>query len=241
MSAAVARSIVSEARGPLPWRGCGGPDPRILARTLGELVAAIGGAGFPSCFLGVMRALAGVDLCAAFRRDGEAMSLLFAEGEPAQVRGFPRIASSDYALGHWRSDARVARLSCARIAAPMVVRRRACDDPAGIAERVALLWPGRPGVVVNGYRMATSAPFAIDDVARLELHAGLLIAALTQHLRVDAATGHPFNQAALVETLMALDCKLSAREAEVAAALGTNTVTAQLHGPVAHSGFKRLL
>lgn len=61
--------------------------------------------------------------------------------------------------------------------------------------------------------------FRAQDADQLELNASVLLAALRQHVRADAAAGHLSSEAALVETLLALDCGLSPREAEVAAAL----------------------
>lgn len=230
MIAPRARAMGRGPAGPVRWRGRDEARERETAEALGDLVAAIGGAEFPARFLDVMRVLAGVELCSVFRRDGGEVGLVFAAGDPSRQPDFPLSASRDYARGYWRSDAQLTRLARARTGAPVIVRRHvseiadpayraACYERAGVIERVSILWPGRPGFVANGYRTASAAPFTVQDVERLELHAGLLIAALRQHLRADAATGHLFNEAGLAERLLALGCGLSAREAEVAAAL----------------------
>lgn len=212
------------------WRGRGEPDERATADALADLVAAIGSGAFPARFLAAMRVLAGVELCSVFRRDREGVRLIFAEGERSPLPDFPLKASRDYARGYWRSDAQLTRLARSRGRVPVIVRRRAaeiadpdyraaCYDRAGVIERLSILWPGQPGFIANGYRTVASAPFSTSDVTRLERYAGLLIATLKQHLRADASAGHLLNEGALVETLLALECGLSTREAEVAAAM----------------------
>ena len=231
MIAPRARAAGRELNAPGRWRERGEAQERATAKALADLVAAIGSADFAACFLGAMRALAGAELCSVFRRDGiGAATLLFAQGDRAQPADFPLRASRDYAGGFWRADAQLARLARRQARTPVIVRRRAseiadpayraaCYERAGVVERVSVVWPGRPGFIANGYRTTAGAPFSAQDINRLEIHAGLLFAALKQHLRADAATGHLFDEPALVERLLALDCGLSPREAEVAAAL----------------------
>jgi len=196
---------------------------RITADALAGLVAAIGSAAFPARFLDALRVLGGVELCSVFRRAPRGVELLFAEGQGSDP-AFALAASRDYAREHWRSDAQVMR---ARGAGPLVVRRSAseiadpayraaCYERAGVIERLSICWPD---LVASGYRTVAAGPFSADNVARIEAHAGLLHAALVQHLRADAATGFLFDEGALVEKLLTLDCRLSAREAEVAAGL----------------------
>lgn len=206
-------------------------DAQLTARALADLVAAIGSPAFPNALLDALRTLAGVELCSVFLRDrGEHVELIFAHGELPGVPGFPLRASHAYARSYWRSDRQLARLVQAPPGVPVVIRRRACDiadpayravcyDRAGVAERVSILSPGRPCFAVNGYRTSGSSPFSAQDVERLELHAGLLIAALRQHLRVEQACGPVGNETALAGRLATLDYGLSAREAEIVAAL----------------------
>lgn len=206
-------------------------DARLTARALADLVAAIGSPSFPDCLLDALRMLAGVELCSVFVLDrGEHVELIFAHGELPDTPGFPLRASHAYARNYWRSDRQLARLAHAPPGAPVVIRRRACDitdsayraacyDRAGVAERVSILSPGRPCFAVNGYRTSGNLPFSANDVDRLELHAGLLIAALSQHLRAGQAGGRVFDETALAGRLATLDYGLSAREAEVVAAL----------------------
>lgn len=231
MIAPRAHAVGRRAASPVRWRGRDEFRDRDTAEALGHLVAGIGAAEFPARFLAVMHALAGVELCSVFRRDGaEGVQLLFAAGDPAQQPDFALSASRDYARSHWRSDAQLTRLARARVGEPVVVRRHvseiadpayraACYERAGVVERISILWPGRPAFVANGYRTAPGAPFAPQDVERLELHARLLLAALRQHLRADTATGYLFDEIGLAERLAALDYGLSAREAEIAASL----------------------
>lgn len=205
-------------------------DDRAM-RALADLVAAIGDTGFADRLLDVLRVLAGVELCSVFLRDGaERVELLLAQGEVADRPGFPHHASHAYARGYWRSDRQLARLAHAPAGVPVVVRRRAADiaDPAyraacydsgQVAERISILSPGRPCFIVNGYRTAGSAPFTPHDAARLEAHAGLLIAAVRQHLRASVGTVPPLDETGVAGRLAALDCGLSMREAEIAAAL----------------------
>ncbi len=209
----------------------GTSDARLTARALADLVAAIATPAFPTCLLDALRALAGVELCSVFLRDrGEHVELIFAHGELPGVPGFPLRASHAYARGYWRSDRQFSRIAHAPPGVPVVIRRRACDiadpayraacyDRAGVAERISILSPGRPCFAVNGYRTSGSPTFSAQDVERLELHAGLLIAALRQHLRAEAATGPVGDETALAGRLATLEYGLSAREAEIVAAL----------------------
>ena len=202
-----------------------------VADSLADLVLAIGTSNFPARFLATMRVLAGVDLCSAFRRGPmSGVELLFAAGEPQRTPGFSLAASREYARSYWRCDAQLAPLWRARVRRPLVVRRRASDiaDPqyraacyerAGVIERVSILWPGEPCFLVSGYGTATGASPRPDAAEQLERYAGVLIAALRQHLRAAAAQDHSVDEQGLATQLLALGSGLSAREAEVAAAL----------------------
>jgi DNA-binding CsgD family transcriptional regulator len=207
------------------------PDEEAdVPRLLGELVEAIGRAEFPERFLSAMRAITGVTLCSVFRHDGRAgVQLVFAQGDAMGSDG-GLAASRAYARHYWRSDAQLMRLARSGGGAPIVVRRRASEiaDPAyrtacyertGVGERVSLLCPGLPGLVANGYRLRDEPPLSSSALQRLEAYAGLLIAAIRQHVRADVAAGHLLDEAALSEALVALGCGLSTREAEVAAAI----------------------
>jgi len=204
---------------------------REAADALGDLVAAIGGASFPARFLDMLRALAGVEMCSVFCRNSDQdVKLLFAAGEPSQCPGFSLRASSDYAGGFWRSDAQLAPLWRARSRRPLIVRQRAADiadplyraacyDRARVTDRVSILWPGQPCFVASGYHTGADAAPTNECMERLEYHAGVLIAALRQHLRAKAASGHPADEESLIAGLLALGAGLSRREAEIAAAL----------------------
>lgn len=215
---------------PAPATGATG-DTSLIARALADLVAAIATPAFPNSLLDALRTLAGVELCSVFLRDrGEQVELIFAQGELPDVPGFPLRASHAYARSYWKSDRQLARLAQAPPGVPVVTRRRACDiadpayraacyDRAGVVERVSILSPGLPCFAVNGYRTSGSQPFAPHDLGQLELHAGLLIAALRQHLRADQAVAPIIDESVLAGRLTALDYGLSAREAEIVAAL----------------------
>jgi DNA-binding CsgD family transcriptional regulator len=195
-----------------------------VAGVLADLVGAIGSPTFPARFLATMRVLAGVELCSVFRRDvARPMRLLFAESD-MPMADFPLRASLEYARNYWRSDHQVTRLSRSGRKGPLVVRRRAseiadpayrlaCYDRAGVAERLSIVMPG---LVANGYRTAGSGPFSAADIERLQLYAGLLMAALERH---ESATAPIFGETALVQSLMGLQCGLSIREAEISAAM----------------------
>jgi DNA-binding CsgD family transcriptional regulator len=200
-----------------------GPD-----EALAGLVGAIGSPAFPARFLAAMRAIAGVELCSVFLREpGDTVSLVFAEGQ-AEMPEFPVRASLEYARNYWRSDHQITRLSRSGRKAPVVVRNRAADiaDPAwraacyeraGVRERLSIFWPGPPTLVANGYRTAIREPFSADDIARLERHAALLMAAVERHHSLGAA--HVHSEAGVAQSLLALRCGLSAREAEISAAM----------------------
>ncbi|EQB30449.1 helix-turn-helix transcriptional regulator [Sphingobium ummariense] len=199
-----------------------------VVQALGDLVAAIGMPSFPHRLLDALRLLAGVDLCSAFLREGgDHIELIFACGDLPDVPGFTLRASHDYAQAYWRSDRQMALLAKVPAGAPVVVRRRAADiadpayraacyDRAKVIERVSILSPGRSSLMINGYRTAERAPFAAADVERLDVHARLLLAALRQHL---CAATPLVDEAGLAGRLCALDCGLSAREAEVVAGM----------------------
>lgn len=203
---------------------------REVAGALAELVGVIGSPTFPIRFLAAMRVLVGVELCSVFRRNAaQPVHLLFAESGVAMA-DFPIHASLEYARNYWRSDHQITRLSRSTGKGPVVVRKRAvdiadpayratCYDRAGVAERLSIVSAGPPTLVANGYRMADSDPFASADIERLELHAALLMAAVERHYRVAALSGPMFDEAAVVQSLIALRCGLSTREAEISAAM----------------------
>lgn len=202
-----------------------------IADALASLVGAIGGTDFPARFLDALRAIAGVELCSVFLRGpGKAVRLIFAAGDCPLVADFPVRASLDYARSYWRSDHQMADLSRSRRKGPVVVRktasdiadpayRAACYDRAGIAERLSVFWPGPPTLIANGYRTANAAPFSAAGIGRLELHAGLLMAAVERHEHAGVSAGHILDEGALAQSLMDLHCGLSAREAEISAAM----------------------
>ena len=212
-------------------RGHGQDDP--IPRMLAQLVEAIGGPGFPTSLLEVLSILADVELCSVFAREnGQRVELIFAHGDLPARPGFALQASQAYMRNHWRSDRQLAQFSPAPAGIPVVIRRRAsdiadpayrtaCYDTAGVIDRVSILSPGRPCFVINGYRTAGRESFAAADVARIERYAAVLLAALRQHLRITLAAECPADHAMLVGMMVALDCGLSKREAEVVAGLMT--------------------
>lgn len=203
-------------------------DTHCLADVLAALIDAIGEKDFSARFLDAMRALAGVDLCSVFLHDsGGDVKLLLADGG---IADFSLRASLDYARSYWRSDIQLAQLvrvggnklrilrrPAVEIADPAY--RAACYDRAGVTERLSIVWPGRPRLVVNGYRTGADICATVGDAERLERHAGLLVAALKQHLRAQAANPHRRDETCSVGHLIALGYGLSTREAEVSAAL----------------------
>lgn len=204
---------------------------RSVPDCFADLIGAIGSDGFPCRFLKTMQVLADVELCSVFQRSpAESVRLLFAEGDQPHNADFPFRASLDYARTHWRSDHQISQLSRSGRKAPIVVRkcaaeiadpayRNACYERAGIIERVSIFWPGPPTLVANGYRTAQNPPFSAADIDRLEHHAGLLMAAVDRHRQASASAGPMFNEPDLVQSLMALHCRLSMREAEISAAM----------------------
>lgn len=206
-------------------------DDRVIARALADFVAAIGSAEFPLRLLATLRVLAGVELCSVFQRSNpEQVDLIFANGE---LPGFPEFtsqASHAYTRRFWRSDRQLQRLARLPGNEPVLARRRAvdiadsayrtaCYDRAQVDERISIVSSERPCLIINGYRSTRSAPFAPRDVERLELHAGLLVAGLRQHLRAGIAVVAQTDEATLAGSLTTLNCDLSAREAEITAAL----------------------
>lgn len=204
---------------------------RSVADLFASLVGAIGTESFPACFLKAMQALAGVELCSVFLHEKDSsVRLLFADGGQADLSDFSARASLDYARTYWRSDHQITHLSrCAR-AAPVVVRkyasdisdpayRNACYDKAGIVERISIFYPGPPVLIANGYRTRCRPPFTPNEMQRLEHYAGLMMAAVERHQRLGTPSGHMLNETELVQSLMALHCGLSAREAEISAAM----------------------
>lgn len=202
-----------------------------IADALARLVGAIGTPDFPACFHAALRALADVQLCSAFLIGGEPpVRLLFAEGDHPAITGFPLRASLDYARSFWRSDHQIVRLARSGAKRPIVVRRSAaeiadpawrdaCYDRPGVAERVSIVRSGTPTLVANGYRLGQAPAFDPAGIERLERHAALLLATVERHQHVGAAPAPMFSESELVQSLMALRCGLSTREAEVSAAM----------------------
>lgn len=201
------------------------------AGALADLVGAIGTDGFAARFLDALNALAEVDLCSVFMRGRrQPLRLLFAEGRHPAQAGFPMRASLDYIRNFWKSDRRIAALTRAGGPAPMVVRtaaaeiadpawRAACYERGGVAERVSIVRPGHPAFVANGYRLGGAAPFSAVDLERIEEQAALLMAAVERHSHACSAGGLMLDEAGLAQSLMALQCGLSTREAEISAAM----------------------
>jgi DNA-binding CsgD family transcriptional regulator len=198
------------------------------------IIPAIGRADFPERLLAVYRSLAGCDLCSAFSWDaGRGPRLLFAAGGHPHIPEFALTASRAYAQSYWRLDA-VARpearrdargLSLVRTAAADIrdaEYRHYCYQRGGVSERLTLLDTDDPVVSVNGYRSVTRGPLSPESVQRMKEAGPILIAAVRRHnelvesaAQADAAPSH----AELVQR--AREWGLSAREAEVAAALAT--------------------
>jgi len=99
------------------------------------------------------------------------------------------------------------------------VWRTACYDSGGVVERLSIIRPGPRAFIANGYRLAKSGPFGPCDIARLETHAALLMAALDRHEQIDAAAPRLVDEADLAHSLMAPQFGLSVREAEISAAM----------------------
>lgn len=206
-------------------------DDRVIARALADFVAAIGSAEFPRRLLATLHVLGGVELCSVFERSNpEQVDLIFATGELPGFPEFPSQASHAYSRRFWRSDRQLQRLARLSANEPVLARRRAvdiadpayrtaCYDRARVDERISIISSEPSCLIINGYRSVRSAPFAPRDVERLELHAGLLVAGLRQHLRAGLAVVGQIDEATLAGTLTTLNCGLSAREAEITAAL----------------------
>jgi DNA-binding CsgD family transcriptional regulator len=200
------------------------------ADSLASLIGGIGTIRFPTRFLTAMHALARVDLCSVFRRSSDRIDLVFAEEGAGQPRGLATAASVEYMRSYWRSDTEIVRAWNGAARIPIIVRRKAADilDPAyreacygrvGVDERVSIVDRAHPGFVINGYRTAAAACFSPADLSTLQLYAGMLLAAIAQHHRAVAASGDMPGEPWLVGTLLNLQCGLSAREAEISAAL----------------------
>lgn len=203
----------------------------LVVDACADLVAAIGSERFPARFHEALSSLAAIELSSVFRHDeGESVQLLFAQGQLPLMADFPVRASLDYARHYWRSDRSLLHLSRSGRTAPLVVRtsaaeiadpayRAACYERASVRERVSIYWPGQTTLVANGYRTVASPAFSAEELERIELYAGLLMAAVERHAQAQQATGHPHSEAELVQSLLELNCGLSAREAEVSAAM----------------------
>jgi len=206
-------------------------NDRAINAALADLVAAIGREGFALRFLDALGTLADVDLCSVFvRARRHPLRLLFAEGRHPIHAGFPMRASLDYIRSFWPSDRRIAALSRAPAGAPVVVRtsaaeiadpawRAACYERGGVAERVSIVRPGAPAFIANGYRLGGSTAISATDLERIEAHAPLLLAAVERHAHGFPAAGPMLDEAGLAQSLMALQCGLSSREAEISAAM----------------------
>lgn len=204
---------------------------RAITASLADLVGAIGTDAFGLRFLGALNILAAVNLCSVFVRGRrQPLRLLFAEGHHPINAGFPLSASLDYARTYWRSDRRIAAMTRASGAAPAVIRtsateiadpawRAACYDRGGVVERVSIVRSGTPAFVANGYRLGGTAAFAPADLDRVEAHSALLMAAVERHDHAFSAAGPMLDEAGLAQSLLALQCGLSNREAEISAAM----------------------
>lgn len=204
---------------------------RAIATAMADLVGAIGTDGFAARFLDALNALAEVDLCSVFVRGRrQPLRLLFAEGRHPLNAGFPMRASLDYIRTFWRFDRRIAALARSVGAAPVVVRtsaaeiadpawRAACYERGGVAERASVVRAGNPAFIANGYRLGGSAGFTATDLERIEAHSALLMAAVERHAHACSAGGPMLDEAGLAQSLLALQCGLSNREAEISAAM----------------------
>ncbi len=204
---------------------------RTIMRALADLVGAIGTDGFAARLLDALNVLADVDLCSVFVRSRrQPLRLLLAEGRHPINAGFPMRASLDYIRTFWKSDRRIAALTRSAGNAPVVVRtsaaeiadpawRAACYERGGVAERVSIVRAGHPAFVANGYRLGGAGGFSAVDLERIETHSGLLMAAVERHAHASAAGGPMLDEAGLAQSLLALQCGLSNREAEISAAM----------------------
>ena len=199
------------------------------AEAMAAMVGAIGTPRFAECFHDVLRALASVDLSSAFRHDRPAR-LLLTGGEHPTLADFGLRASLAYARDFWRADRDLGRAARSPSARALVMRiradriadskwRRACYEEAGIAERVSIVRPGAPALVINGYRLAGSPPFTLAEIARLEGQAPVLLAALERDATLRADTRALPDEGELTRSLTAPRFGLSLREAQVASAM----------------------
>ncbi|WP_214623201.1 helix-turn-helix transcriptional regulator [Sphingobium nicotianae] len=213
---------------------------RETADALADLVGAIGSERFPGHFHAALASLADVALCSAFRQDEDGtIRLILAQGALPLLADFPLHASLDYARTYWRADPQMRRLAHAAPGPPIVLRRSAaeiadpayraaCYERAGIRERISIYRAGAPSLVANGYRTLEQAAFSLAEMAAIERHAGLLMAALERHEQGRAAAGEMHDETALMQSLMNLHCGLSAREAEVSAAMMLGETQAEI-------------
>lgn len=204
-----------------------------ITDALAEAVAAIATERFPDGFLGVLRAVAGTDLCSAFAigADG-APRYLFSAGRHPEIPDFAESASLAYARNHWQRD-RATQRALTQAAGPVqIVRqawngitdpdyRRACYERGGIVERLTLYAGGRRPVFASAYRTRASGHSSPAEVEALGALAGLLIAMVNRHLDLAgrASEARPEPLPDLVRRLLDGGHALSEREAAVAAAL----------------------
>lgn len=204
---------------------------RTIAVSFADLVGAIGTDFFADRFLKAMTALAGVDLCSVFVRGRrQPLRLLFAEGQHPMIADFPIRASLDYIRDFWRSDREIVALMRSSRKLPIIVRksaadisdpawRAACYERAGVAERISIVSAGPPTFIANGYRLDSAHAIGVVEMEKLQHHAPMLMAALERHEHVRSASGNLLSEAELTQSLMALQCGLSTREAEISAAM----------------------
>jgi LuxR family transcriptional regulator, activator of tox operons len=203
------------------------------ADALAKAVAAIGTDGFPDRFLGVLRAVAGTDLCSAFEiaADG-APRYLFSAGRHPEIPDFAESASLAYARNYWQRD-RATQRALTQAAGPVqIVRqawngitdpdyRRACYERGGIVERLTLYAGGRRPLFASAYRTRASGHSSPAEVEALGGLAGLVLAMLAKHLDMARrpAESRPEPLPEIARRLLDGGHALSEREAAVAAAL----------------------
>lgn len=205
--------------------------PPAAGDAIAAMVGAIGTARFADRFHDALSAIGGVDLSSAFLhpRAGPAR-LLMAGGDHPTLPDFGLRASLAYARDHWRSDRDLGRAARSASPRPLVMRtpaeriadrkwRRECYDRASVAERLSIVRPGDPALVVNGYRLAGRKPFAPAEIAQLEAQAPVLLAALERDLSLRGDTRALPDEHVLTRSLTTPRFGLSVREAQVASAM----------------------
>jgi len=209
------------------------------AEAVAQLVAAIGSPRFGARFHAAMAVLSGSQLCSAFAFDRAGPPhVLLAEGWLPAVPAFAQMASAEYAREYWRRDAVGRRLSnrhahgaveIFRVTAGGIMdaeHRRDCYERAHVAERLSLCEAGAPALLASAYRTVDAGPFTVTDLDRVERFAPLLMSALRRH--VELKTAPAAGGADPVTLLLAAGERLTAREAQVAAALARGMQQAEI-------------